>query len=339
MTVLRKIAGKYNSVLARLSLRTGKNLNKPTYICAKMTMRCNSRCAHCDIWKTEYDETELSTGEWFQALDDLSRWLGGFRMVFTGGEALLRDDMLLILDHAVRLGIQVELLSNGLILDERIAGSLVELGIHQITTSFDGISFQSHDRFRGETGYHALTCRAIEALRQARDERKKPLRILLKTVISRNNLTELTEIANWAWSRNLEVMYQPIEQNYGEEADRYWYRQSPWWIDDIPLLKESISALKALRSQGAPIVNSAEEFDTMVSYFESPDELMDAVQAHNTGAEAGQCPHAVSNFVLSSNGDVRMCFKMAPIGNISRQKPKEIWKNRARCWAGPCDYR
>jgi MoaA/NifB/PqqE/SkfB family radical SAM enzyme len=339
MNVVRKVCKKYNSLLGRVSMETGLNLNKPDYICAKMTMRCNSRCVHCNIWDMEHGEIEMTGDQWRTTLTRLRSWLGSFRMVFTGGEALLRDDMTDILEHAVGLGIEVELLSNSIILNDRMAARLVEIGIAQLTTSFDGITPETHDRFRGTDGLHALTCTAVESLCLARKEQKKALRILLKTVISRNNLAELPEIVRWAWAHDVEIMFQPIEQNYGEETDRNWYRRSPWWITDIPQLKECLYELKSLHVQGAPIVNTLDEFDTMVRYFECPDELMDSIQAHNTGAKPGKCPHAVTNFVISSNGDVRMCFRMAPVGNLTSQSPEEIWKNRERCWAGPCDYR
>jgi len=38
-------------------------------------------------------EGELSTVQWFDILEQLSRWLGRFHLVFTGGEALLRTDI------------------------------------------------------------------------------------------------------------------------------------------------------------------------------------------------------------------------------------------------------
>ena len=102
-----------NRLLAEASLRSGLNLNKPSNLVAKMTMRCNSRCRHCDIWQIDYAEREMSTAQWLTALEQLRGWLGKFPMVFTGGEALLRPDLIKILKHAVGLGIQVELLTTG----------------------------------------------------------------------------------------------------------------------------------------------------------------------------------------------------------------------------------
>jgi MoaA/NifB/PqqE/SkfB family radical SAM enzyme len=337
--ILQRVNAKCNAILAGVSMRTGLNLNKPSYICAKMTMQCNSRCAHCDIWKMDFAEDEMTTAQWLSALDSLRRWLGRFAMVFTGGEALLRSDMITILKHAVGLGIRVELLTNGIMVDNEFAEKIVSAGIAQVTLSFDGINPETHDRFRGESGFHEKTSSAIVSLREHRDKSGKPLRILLKTVISANNLEELTAIALFANEHALEVLFQPIEQNYGEEPNADWYKDSNLWIWDIEELKTEVARIQELKRQGFPIVNSVDDLATIIRYFESPEELMAAVQAHDTRSAANTCRHAVTNFVISSNGDVQMCFKMKPIGNLRNSSPDIIWNKRGHCWLTDCKLR
>jgi glycosyltransferase involved in cell wall biosynthesis/MoaA/NifB/PqqE/SkfB family radical SAM enzyme len=339
-SLVQKIRGKCNQLLARTSMQTGLNLNKPTYVCAKMTMRCNSRCAHCNIWQMTFGDLELSAEEWFSVLNDLRGWLGRYRMVFTGGEALLRDDMPEILTHAAGLGISVELLSNGIMIDEVLARKIVATGIDQITISYDGMTPEVHDRFRGGAGFHAATTSAIYSLVRERREQMVPLRILLKTVISADNLHELAAIARWAGEQGLEVQYQPIEQNYGEEQNPSWYSQSPLWINDVVSLKKQLNALRQMKEHGkSAIANSHEDFDLFQRYFEYPETMMGTIQVHDKKVRNSHCPHAVGNFVIESNGDVRMCFKMGPIGNVGSTTPATIWRERQRCWAGPCDYR
>jgi len=326
-------------LLTDLSGMTGLNLSKPSYICAKMTMRCNSRCVHCNIWKTDYHEKELTTAQWIKTLDELRNWLGKFLMVFTGGEALLRTDMVDILEYAVRLGIDVELLTNGLIVNEELAGRIVASGIAQITVSMDGSVAGTHDRFRGKDGYYAKTTAAVFALALCRERLKSPLKILLKTVISRNNLAEIAEIARFAELGGYCVRYQPIEQNYGESNNPEWYRRSELWVNDIPKLQEQMTILKELKASGTPIENSVDELDSYVRYFEYPEEMMAAVKAHDIRGWNKACRAALGSFVLSSNGDVRMCYMMEPIGSAAAMGPRELWAKRRRCWKEPCLYR
>lgn len=337
--IAQKIRSRINALLAHVSLSAGLNLNLPTYICAKMTMQCNSRCAHCNIWNMAHPGPEMTTVEWFATLESLRGWLGEFSMVFTGGEALMRPDMVKILNHAVKLGIRVELLTNGLMVSDDLAGRVVSAGVSQVTLSLDGVNPATHDRFRGGEGFHAATVSAIHSFASHREKSGRRMVILLKNVISSNSLDELVDVALWARDHGCEVLYQPIEQNYGEAPDPTWYTRSPLWIADLPPLRAQLVELKRLKLSGVPIRNTVEEFDTILRYFDCPEELMDAIQGHDTRTRGGVCRHAVTNFVIESNGDVKMCFKMEPIGNLRTALPQEVWQSRARCWAGPCDYR
>jgi MoaA/NifB/PqqE/SkfB family radical SAM enzyme len=333
-----RVSSKWNTVLLQASLKTGLNLGTPSYVCAKMTMRCNSRCAHCNIWKMDFEEKELTTDQWLRVLDELANWLGRFRMDFTGGEALLRSDMPAILEHAVKLGISVELLSNGLAIGDEMARRIAATGIDQITMSMDGFTPEVHDRFRGAPGYHAATRGAILRLSECRTTAPRPFRILLKTVISAHSLGELAALARWAREHQLEIKYQPIEQNYGEQPDPAWYRTSPLWIVDLDALRGELDALRRLKADGCPIVNQDGDFDRFYRYFAQPETMMARIQAHNSSDEQGACG-GIGNFVISSNGDVRMCFGMEPFGNVTQKSPRELWRDRKRCWAAPCDHR
>lgn len=337
--IFQLLRRKGNDLLADLSLRTGLNLNRPTYICAKVTMRCNSHCVHCNIWRMDFAEKELSTAEWLRVLDGLHAWLGHFDMVFTGGEALLRDDMFEILAYAVSKDIRVELLSNSIAVDDQIARRIVETGIAQFTTSFDGIHDKTHDHFRGAKGLHAKTMAAVSSLCAYRQQSSRPLTILLKTVISSNNLEELVAIAEYSKDHGLEVLYQPIEQNYGEEPSTDWYQGSELWVRDLSKLRHELARLLQLKFQGYPIVNTEDNLSRIIQYFESPHKLMRAIQDHDTRSSIARCGHAVTNFVISGNGDVRMCFKMKPIGNLRTASPAEIWNRRKCCWLTDCGFR
>ncbi|HXD11995.1 MAG TPA: PqqD family peptide modification chaperone, partial [Anaerolineales bacterium] len=63
-----------------------------------VTYRCNNDCAHCYNAR-ERNFPELSTEQWFEVLDQL--WaLGVPHIVFTGGEATLRNDLPDLIHHA-----------------------------------------------------------------------------------------------------------------------------------------------------------------------------------------------------------------------------------------------
>ncbi len=75
----------------------------------KLTLYCNSRCVHCDIWKKEYPDDELTTMEVKCLYEQLRSWLGPYNLVITGGEALMRTDAIEVAVHAAQLGLIVDI--------------------------------------------------------------------------------------------------------------------------------------------------------------------------------------------------------------------------------------
>src|SRR5215467_10707147 len=78
---------------------------RPTSIICLLTERCNSRCTHCDIWKTRGAEDTPTLDEWKKFLSDLRAWLGPAHVTLSGGEALLRRDATEILRHGSEIGL------------------------------------------------------------------------------------------------------------------------------------------------------------------------------------------------------------------------------------------
>ena len=75
-----------------------------------LTYRCNVNCSHC--YNQTREKTELSTEQWKEVLKKV--WnLGIPHVIFTGGEATLRDDLVQLISHAEELGMVTGLLTNG----------------------------------------------------------------------------------------------------------------------------------------------------------------------------------------------------------------------------------
>ena len=139
---------------------------KPENIMHKITLRCNARCRHCDIWKMKTCKTidELSTEEIKKLYKTIRKWLGRVPIVITGGESLLRDDALFLVKYAVDIGLAVEFLSNGYLMTEEKANELVQTGVDRVTISLDGISAEVVNHFRGHNDYYEHITAAINNL-------------------------------------------------------------------------------------------------------------------------------------------------------------------------------
>ncbi|MEF3695354.1 MAG: radical SAM protein, partial [Candidatus Cloacimonadota bacterium] len=75
----------------------------PSYVLWDCTRRCNLNCLHCGASKEHYD-TELSTAQVKALIDQLAK-LKVRTFAVTGGEPLLRQDLVELLSYASVLGI------------------------------------------------------------------------------------------------------------------------------------------------------------------------------------------------------------------------------------------
>src|SRR3989339_279074 len=104
----------------------------------------------------------------------------------TGGEPLIRSDLLEILEHMKKLGFNVNLTTNGVLLDERIVKHLKK-NIFGLSISLDGL-VDSHNYLRQSDVFTKTT----ENIKLCKKNNIKYL--IVKTAIYKNNLNELKDL-------------------------------------------------------------------------------------------------------------------------------------------------
>lgn len=130
----------------------------PFHVTLYVTTRCNLRCVYC---ASPYQrEAELTASEWWAVLDELAQ-LGTERILFFGGEPLVRKDLGEIVARARDLGLRCALTTNGTFVPDHPE---VIQRLQTLIVSLDG-DRGAHDCNRGE-GTHADAMRAIEAARR-----------------------------------------------------------------------------------------------------------------------------------------------------------------------------
>jgi MoaA/NifB/PqqE/SkfB family radical SAM enzyme len=299
-----------------------------------MTERCNARCIHCDIWKNRGREERPSIQDWGRLLADLRHWLGPVHVVFSGGEALLNPHTVDLVSHASSLGLFVEVLSHGFWGDQSRIEALAMARPARVTISFDGIGV-THSLIRGRPGFVERTEQSIQTLKRARREQNLRLTIRLKTVIMRQNLDDVCEVARFAETQGLEVFYQPIEQNYNTEEDPTWFERNPTWPADTDKALRVVAQLREMKNRGLPIANSFAQLNAMSPYFADPAGSRLAVQSHSAHESRLLCS-ALTMLQIQANGDVTVCTARPPVGNIRTKPVREIWNERPHWWRAGC---
>jgi len=126
-----------------------------------VTYRCNNDCAHCYNAR-ERDFPELKTEQWFAILDQL--WaLGVPHIIFTGGEATLRNDLPDLIRHAESNGQITGLNTNARRLsDDRYVQRLVEAGLDHVQITVESCDEKIHDEMMRASGAFKQTMAGLK---------------------------------------------------------------------------------------------------------------------------------------------------------------------------------
>lgn len=111
------------------------------------TNDCNMYCDHCYRDAGCKAEDELGTTEAKTLLEQIAK--AGFKiMIFSGGEPLMRTDIVELVAHATSLGLRPVFGTNGTLLTLELAKQLKEAGAMGMGISLDSLDKQKHDDFR-----------------------------------------------------------------------------------------------------------------------------------------------------------------------------------------------
>lgn len=156
-----------------------------------VTNRCNFHCIHCCFASGDRLLDDLPLEVIVLSLSDFTK-LGGQRVDLTGGEPLIRHDIIEIIAAAKRLGLKVELITNGSLLSEKLLQQFKTLGLDQIAISLDGINYETYCQIR-PVGKEIFN-RVIENIQRATEA---GFRVKINTVAFRDNLAELADITRF----------------------------------------------------------------------------------------------------------------------------------------------
>lgn len=155
------------------------------------TNACNMYCDHCYRDAGCPAEEELSTVEAKKMLGDIAR--AGFKiMIFSGGEPLLRPDIVELVVHAKSLGLRPVFGTNGTLLTLALAQKLKEAGTMGMGISLDSLDKEKHDQFRRYPGAWE------EAVRGMRYCREVGLPFQIHTTVMDWNASEVEAITDFA---------------------------------------------------------------------------------------------------------------------------------------------
>ncbi len=174
-------AGKLPSHLLQFSK------DKKPVVVWNMTRRCNLKCVHCYAHALEEDgRDDISTDAAKGIIDDLASY-GAPVMLFSGGEPLVRKDLVELANYATGKGMRAVISTNGTLITKEKAKELKEVGLSYVGISLDGME-DVHDHFRGVKGSFK---KALEGIANCQAE---GLKVGVRFTINKRNVQDVPGI-------------------------------------------------------------------------------------------------------------------------------------------------
>jgi radical SAM protein with 4Fe4S-binding SPASM domain len=172
----------------------------------KPLWQCNLSCEFCELPKP----TKPMEIEYLHKLLLNLQKCGLKKVHFSGGEIFLHAQIMDILRISSGIGFQVNLTTNGTLLNKDIIKELVSLKIHSISISLDSSDPGLHDKLRGIKGSFKQTMNIIILLNEYR---KKEPHIIVNTVLSKKNIDTLDDLHNLLININDDISWNlfPID--------------------------------------------------------------------------------------------------------------------------------
>jgi radical SAM protein with 4Fe4S-binding SPASM domain len=163
----------------------------------ELTSRCNERCVHCyqDHSGGRHAETDVVL-DLFEQLEQM----GTASVTLSGGEPTLHPQFVEILRAARGRDFMVNILTNGLRLDDRILDAIRDANINMIQVSLYSMDPEVHDGITGIGGSHERTVATVEAL----IEREVPVQI--SCPLMKQNQDCYRAVSAWCRERNVRVL-------------------------------------------------------------------------------------------------------------------------------------
>lgn len=297
-----------------------------------ITLGCNARCKICHHW--QHDERNVgrpSLQEWKDFIASLQGEVApDFTVAFGGGEPLLYpQEILELIKFTAKLGFKSALATNGHAIDESYARQLSGSGLNYINLTLLSLKSATHDFLRGIPG-------SLDKVLQTVSYLKGSLQTSVNTVIMKPSLDDLLELTEWVCSDrqllgiNIQAIMQPFHTPFVEE----WYKTEKYsflWPDNLEKLDYVIDSLIAMKQKGYPISSPISQFVTFKSFFRNPENFVKPFKCNLADG---------SFFVIDSDGTVKLCPYMQPLGKITDGDFRKLWHSeyagQARAEVGRC---
>lgn len=285
------------------------------------TNRCNLRCQHCYLNAEDREYRDELTSKEAKAF---IRNLGEMAvpvLLFSGGEPLLRRDLIELANLASEQGLRPVLSTNGTLITPARAKELLAAGFQYVGVSIDG-GPATHDRFR------ALKGSFNQALNGIKNSLEAGLKTGVRFTVNRSNQDELAEVLDIVEREGIPrfCMYHLVYSGRGKDITALDTSQE----EKRRLMDWLIHRTRELHAKGVEVEilttdNHADGIFILQKMLaeqpERAEEIKELLSMH------GGCSAGTKFANVDPQGNVHPCqfWQHYTLGNVRERPFSEIW--------------
>ncbi len=262
-------------------------------------------CDHCYRESGEESLGELTTEQGKKLITEIKK-AGFMIMIFSGGEPLMRPDIVELIAHAKNQGLRPVIGSNGTLLTEELAYKLKEAGAVRIGISLDSLDPKKHNKLRKYENAFEEAVRGMEICN------KVGLEFQIHTTVMKWNLQEMEALTDFAVEKGAKAHHLffliPTGRGLNIESDMLNEEEYEEVLNQV-LEKQKEVNIEIKPTCAPQFMRIAKEKEMNMRF--------------SKGCIAG-----ISYCIISPKGDVQPCaYFDLRVGNVKEEAFDKIWKD------------
>lgn len=258
-----------------------------------LTNACNLNCVHCFMKAGSQLAKELCEEDWLAVISQFKA-LGGTNVTFTGGEPLMKEGFEDIVKYTHEQGLQVTILSNGLLWSPTMIDRLSPY-IDEVQFSIDGVDEDSNAKVRGAHHFDKVIQTVILFA-------KHQVRTSVATTFTLENISTAEQYKRF------------VERIKEEVGDAVFFKLTKKLL---PGRGVNYSEQEAKR-----YYETVRDIDQAVN---PGGEYVNFMEGHDPNTATRNCGYG--SMSIAANGNVYYCNRILELqsyGNVKRQSLKEL---------------
>jgi radical SAM protein with 4Fe4S-binding SPASM domain len=276
-----------------------------------ITYRCNAKCmfcyAGCNCTSNPIESNEeLGLKECFSVIDTIYKEAKVPSISFTGGEpTLCRSVLLACIKYAHQLGMRVNLITNGTLIDEAYARELIEAKLDSVQVSIEGVTAKTHDLIVGLPGAFEKSTQAVKIFKRL------GLHVHTNTTLNRLNLEDSLLLPAFVKDLGLDRFSMNLIIPTGSSIIN---KELVVPYSEVGAIIEQIHEI------------SQQQHVDFMWYSPVPMCMFNSIIQGLGNKGCAACDGLIS---VAPNGDVLPCASYdQPVGNIHTDTFKSVWNNK-----------